>query len=100
VDIASAIDERVKQEEVGIRPGEKLHEQMIGTEDAPYTYEYDWYYKILPSIYNWGSDPKRVSSGIKVKDNFMYCSNSNQEWMSPSHLKEWISKNKDKIGNI
>jgi len=100
VDIASAIDERVKQEEVGIRPGEKLHEQMIGPEDAPYTYEYDWYYKILPSIYNWGSDPKRVSSGIKVKDNFMYCSNSNQEWMSPSHLKEWISKNKDKIGNI
>ena len=37
---------------IGIRPGEKIHEQMIGIDDAPYTYEYDNYYKILPNLYN------------------------------------------------
>ena len=47
-DIAKAISSDTTQEIVGIRPGEKLHEQMIGFEDAPYTYEYPDHYKILP----------------------------------------------------
>src|SRR5688572_2234297 len=49
-DIARAIAPKAETEVVGIRPGEKLHEQMIGEEDAHYTYEYDEYYKILPAI--------------------------------------------------
>ena len=52
-DVARVIAPRATQKIVGIRPGEKIHEQMIGTEDAPFTYEYDEYYKILPSINNW-----------------------------------------------
>ena len=44
-DIAKAVSEDVKQEITGIRPGEKLHEQMIGIEDAPYTYEYPDHFK-------------------------------------------------------
>jgi len=99
-DLALAIDENITQEEVGIRPGEKIHEQMIGQEDAPYTYEYQSYFKILPSIYNWNEDPERVGEGVKVAEDFLYCSDNNTEWMEISELRDWIRKNKDKIGKI
>ena len=99
-DIATAVDEKCKQEEVGIRPGEKLHEQMIGIEDALYTYEYPTHFKILPSINDWANDEDRIGIGIKVPENFMYTSDNNKEWMGISELQEWIKKNKDKIGNI
>ena len=99
-DIALAINHKAKQEEVGIRPGEKLHEQMIGPEDALYTYEYPEYFKILPSINNWSQDGQRIGKGVKVDANFMYSSDSNKDWMKISELQEWITSNKDKIGNI
>ena len=99
-DIALAVNKKAKQEEIGIRPGEKLHEQMIGPEDALYTYEYLSHFKILPSINDWSNDPERIGSGVKVKSDFMYCSNNNKEWMEISELQEWIQKNKDKIGII
>jgi UDP-N-acetylglucosamine 4,6-dehydratase/5-epimerase len=99
-DIALAVDDKAKLEEVGIRPGEKLHEQMIGVEDAPHTYEYDGYYKILPSINNWSSDPVRVGNGIKVDPDFMYCSDNNKEWMKISELRDWIKANSSNINNI
>ena len=65
-DIASAVDSKAKQKEVGIRPGEKLHEQMIGLEDALYTYEYPDHFKILPSVNAWSNDPERVGTGIEM----------------------------------
>ena len=99
-DIALAVSKKAKQEEVGIRPGEKLHEQMIGTEDVLYTYEYDDYFKILPSINNWSADPVRIGSGKKVDPEFTYCSNNNKEWMTIETLQKWIEKNYNKIGNI
>jgi UDP-N-acetylglucosamine 4,6-dehydratase len=99
-DIATAVDEKCKQEEVGIRPGEKLHEQMIGPEDALYTYEYQDHFKILPSINEWANDPERIGNGVKVDSDFMYSSDNNREWMKISELQQWIEKNKSKIGNI
>jgi len=99
-DVALAINHKAKQEEVGIRPGEKLHEQMIGIEDAMYTYEYLDYFKILPSINNWGNDPERIRSGKKVDPEFIYSSDNNKEWMEVSELQDWIEKNKNKIGSI
>ena len=99
-DIALAIDNKAKQKEVGIRPGEKLHEQMIGPEDALYTYEYSEHFKILPSINEWSNDPERIGSGKKVDPEFVYCSDSNKEWMEISELQDWIEKNRNKIGNI
>ncbi|MDC0407644.1 UDP-N-acetylglucosamine 4,6-dehydratase (inverting) [Candidatus Thioglobus sp.] len=98
-DVALAVDKNAKQKEVGIRPGEKLHEQMIGPEDALYTYEYPGYYKILPSINKWSEDPERIGNGSKVEENFMYSSNNNKEWMKISQLQDWIEKNWNKIGN-
>jgi UDP-N-acetylglucosamine 4,6-dehydratase/5-epimerase len=99
-DVALAIDDKAKQEEVGIRPGEKLHEQMIGVEDALYTYGYPGYFKILPSINDWSTDEARIGDGIKVPENFMYTSDNNKEWMKISELQNWIKANKNKIGNI
>ena len=100
VDIATAISEKNKQKIVGIRPGEKLHEQMISIEDALHTFEYAEYYKILPAIHGWSSDPYRIKEGKKVPDNFMYSSDNNKDWMSIDTLKLWIDKNKEKIGNF
>jgi len=99
-DVALAVDKNTKQEEVGIRPGEKLHEQMIGIEDALYTYEYPGHFKILPSINEWAKDEARIGDGIRVPENFTYTSNNNKEWMQISELQDWIEVNKNKIGNI
>lgn len=99
-DIARAVAPDATQRIIGIRPGEKIHEQMIGFEDAPHTFEYDTYYKILPAIHAWSSDPLRIKDGKKVKDDFIYTSDNNSEWMSVEELRDWISKNKNKIGRI
>ena len=99
-DIAKAVSRDAKQEIVGIRPGEKLHEQMIGIEDAPYTFEYSGHYKILPSIHEWNKDPNRIGKGKKVDEDFTYCSDNNSDWMEVIDLKTWIEINKDKIGKI
>lgn len=100
VDIAKAIAEDARHKLVGIRPGEKLHEQMIGIEDAPYTYEYSSFYKILPSIHDWNKDPERIDGGSKVAPDFKYCSDSNEEWMDVNVLREWIDNNAENIGKI
>lgn len=100
IDVASAVDRNARQEEVGIRPGEKLHEQMIGLEDALYTYEYNEYFKILPVINKWANDPKRIGDGAKVDPDFTYSSDNNKDWMEISKLQDWIEKNRNKIGNI
>jgi UDP-N-acetylglucosamine 4,6-dehydratase len=100
IDLASAIDPTAKHSFVGIRPGEKLHEQMIGHEDAMSTYEYDDYYKILPVINSWDEDENRIKNGKKVKEDFIYASDNNKEWMKPEELVNWIEKNIDKLGEI
>lgn len=97
-DIAKAVAPTAQQEFIGIRPGEKLHEQMIGIEDALHTYEYSEHFKILPAIHGWSSDPYRIKDGIKVKDDFTYASDNNQDWMTIPQLKAWIAANVSKIG--
>jgi UDP-N-acetylglucosamine 4,6-dehydratase/5-epimerase len=93
IEIAKAIDPLAKIKIVGIRPGEKIHEQMIGIEDAPYTIEYDDYFKILPALHDWSKDKKRIGSGKKVPDGFVYESLSNENYMTSDFLKKWIDKN-------
>lgn len=99
-DLAKTIAPEAKLEIVGIRPGEKLHEQMIGAEDSYFTYEYPEHYKILPQINNWDKDANRIKDGKKVPEGFVYASNTNTEWMSASELRAWIDANRDKIGSI
>jgi UDP-N-acetylglucosamine 4,6-dehydratase (inverting) len=90
VDIALACAPKASHKVIGILPGEKIHEQMIGIEDSPHTFEYPDYFKILPAIYNWSEDPKRIKGGTKVEENFAYTSNINKEWMSIEYLQSWI----------
>jgi len=97
IDIAKAINPLAKLNFIGIRPGEKLHEQMIGLEDAPYTYEYNDHYKILPMIYNWHKDKMRIKNGMRVSENFVYSSDNNSDWMSVDTLIDWIDMSKSKI---
>ena len=92
-DIANAIDPEIEHKVIGIRPGEKLHEQMIAIEDAPFTYEYDNFFKILPAIYKWNKDHHRIGKGKLVDENFTYNSRDNLEIMRKEELKEWITKN-------
>jgi FlaA1/EpsC-like NDP-sugar epimerase len=99
-DLARVIAPEARQEVVGIRPGEKLHEQMIGAEDAYYTYEYPEHYKILPAINSWDKDANRIKDGKKVPEGFVYASDNNGEWMSDDELKAWIDANWEKIGAI
>ncbi len=96
-DIAKSINPKLKLEYIGIRPGEKLHEEMIGFDDSYYTYEYKDYYKILPAINNWNLDKKRIKKGKLVAEGFSYTSNNNKKWMSIDQLRKWVKKNIEKI---
>jgi UDP-N-acetylglucosamine 4,6-dehydratase/5-epimerase len=99
-DIAYAIDKNSEQKIVGIRPGEKLHEEMIGEDDSQHTYEYDDYYKIIPAINTIFDSKDFIKKGKIVDKNFNYSSNNNKDWMSINTLQEWIKVNKNKIGKF
>jgi UDP-N-acetylglucosamine 4,6-dehydratase (inverting) len=90
IDIAKAVSEETPRRIIGVRPGEKLHEQMIGLEDAPFTFEYKQYFKILPMINNWFNSKDRIKGGVLVQNGFTYSSDNNPEWMTIRTLKEWI----------
>jgi len=92
-DIAKAISPNADQKIIGIRPGEKLHEQMISEEDSYSTYEYPDHFKILPQINEWGLDTNRIKDGVKVPEGFIYSSDSNSDWMTQVDLKKWIDDN-------
>jgi UDP-N-acetylglucosamine 4,6-dehydratase (inverting) len=99
VDIAKTLAPDAKIRCIGIRPGEKMHEQMISAEESRSTWEYDFYYKIKPQIRMNRNIVKIVEEqttkhrdGIKVPDNFVYSSESNSDWMLPEELQEWACK--------
>lgn len=92
-DIAEAVAPGHPTTTVGIRPGEKLHEQMIGVEDSTTTFEYDDYFKILPAINLWDRGVDMVKKGKPVSEDFVYTSNLNSQWMAVGELREWVDKN-------
>jgi len=100
LDVARSVDKDASHKIIGIRPGEKVHEQMIGFEDAPHTFEYKDHFKILPMIHNWSKDESRIKSGKKVPKDFVYSSDNNKEWMSIKELSDWINNNRKKIGSL
>ena len=99
-DVARVLAPEANQKIVGIRPGEKIHEQMVGEEDSHSTYEYAQHFKILPQINGWGSDQKRIKDGKLVPEGFVYSSGNNAKWMSDAELQAWIEVNREKIGAI
>jgi UDP-N-acetylglucosamine 4,6-dehydratase len=97
IDIAKAVRPDLEHRIIGIRPGEKLHEQMIGEEDAPSTLDCLDHFRILPSI-NLRHSFKLEDGWKMVAENFNYSSDNNPSWMTSSDLVDWVSKNKSLIG--
>ena len=93
IDLAKAIGPKCRLKEIGMRPGEKLHEQLISSDEAPYTYEFDRHFKILSPINGWSSCKKRTKGGIKVNESFFYTSDNNPDWLKNAELHEWLSSN-------
>ena len=100
MDIAKAIAPKANIEIIGIRPGEKLHEEMISTEDSYSTYEYRDYYKVLPVINSWNNQDLMIKNGKKVEEGFTYSSQTNESWMTIKELQDWVRINYPIIGNL
>lgn len=88
-DLAEAMLPGCKIKEIGIRPGEKLHEIMVTTEDSFTTYEYDRHFIVYPQM-TWNNKQQPDVSGRKVEEGFSYSSGSNTEWLSVEQLRELL----------
>lgn len=95
-DIAIAIGPECEHHIVGIRPGEKVHEEMITTSDSFYTYDLGKYYTILPATHNWNLDDfKKEFNAVKVEEGFAYNSGDNTEWETVDSLRSLIKEHVD-----
>tara|TARA_Y100000385_G_scaffold296_1_gene338 strand:- start:180 stop:1169 length:990 start_codon:yes stop_codon:yes gene_type:complete len=92
LDVAKAIDENCKIDIIGIRPGEKIHEEMISISDSLNTYDIGDRYVILPTFYENKEVFKNKYEALKVEDDFTYNSKENKEFESVSSLRDKISK--------
>ena len=100
-DVATALAPDCKQEVVGIRPGEKIHEEMIAASDSFYSYDLGKYYTILPSVPNFQIDEYiKFFSAKKVTEGFSYDSGTNTEWETIESLRELIKNHVDNSFSI
>ena len=91
-DLAQIIGPNCKMEEVGMRPGEKLHEQLISSDESSHTYEFEDYFKILSPLNRWDSCSRRIKGGKKVSEGFVYTSDKNVSWLRNEDLKNWLDQ--------
>lgn len=95
-DVANAIGPECEHVNVGIRPGEKIHEEMITSSDSFYTYDLGRYYTILPSTHDWSlEDFKREFDAKLVRPGFVYNSGDNSEWETVESLRTLIKEHVD-----
>lgn len=90
-DLAEAMLPGCKIKETGIRPGEKLHEIMVTTEDSHTTYEYDRHFIVYPQM-TWNDRQQPDLSGRKVEEGFSYSSGSNTEWLSVEDIRKLLKE--------
>lgn len=96
MDVAEAIGPDCKKEIVGLRPGEKIHEEMITSSDSFYTYDLGKYFVILPSQHRWELEDYLNHFGAsKVELGFSYNSGENEDWVSVEEIRELIAKHVD-----
>ena len=95
-DIAEAIAPNLEHKEIGIRPGEKIHEEMITSSDSFYTYDLGKYYAIIPSVPIWNVEKYIVNfNATPVKKGFVYNSGDNEERETPESLRALIREHLD-----
>jgi UDP-N-acetylglucosamine 4,6-dehydratase len=95
-DVAEAIGPECKKVVVGLRPGEKIHEEMITSSDSFYTYDLGKYYAILPSTPRWNlQDFVKHFNAINVPFGFRYGSGENNEWVGVADLRKLIQEHVD-----
>jgi UDP-N-acetylglucosamine 4,6-dehydratase (inverting) len=100
-DVAEAIGPECKHEIVGIRPGEKIHEEMITSSDSFSTYDLGEYYVILPQVPQWDLDAYLSHfKAQKVEKGFNYSSGQNSEWESVESLRKLILEHVDLNFNL
>lgn len=87
MDLAKAIAPDCKHEIVGMRPGEKLHEVLITSDDSRHTLEFEEYYVVEPEFHWWSSQSQIDNGGKPVKEGFVYASNSNDKWLTVEGLR-------------
>lgn len=90
-DLAEAMLPGCKLKETGIRPGEKLHEIMVTTEDAATTYEYDKHFIVYPQM-TWNNRQQPDLSGTKVPEGFHYSSDNNKEWLGVEEIRALLKE--------
>ncbi|WP_318343159.1 UDP-N-acetylglucosamine 4,6-dehydratase (inverting) [Flagellimonas baculiformis] len=101
MDVAEAIGPECEKPIVGIRPGEKLHEEMITSSDSFYTYDLGKYYAILPIMRNWKlEDFKKTFNAKQVPEGFKYNSGENKEWETVESLRLLIIKHVDETFEV
>lgn len=101
LDVAEAIAPECEKQIVGIRPGEKVHEEMITPSDSFYTYDLGNYYAILPSVPRWNlSEFISAFNAKKVPEGFKYNSNDNEEWETVESLRHLIKEHVDPTFSI
>lgn len=90
-DLARVIGPDCEMEIVGKRPGEKVHELMVGEDDASNTIEHDGYYAILPTARNWSAQEyMEKNGGHQCAEGFRYSSETNTEWLTVEQLENMI----------
>ena len=93
MDVAKAIGPECEHRIIGIRPGEKIHEEMITSSDSYNTYDLGKYYVILPTVTNWNVEEyKKAFNAQKVENGFSYTSGDNREWETVESLRVLIRK--------
>lgn len=96
MDVAEAIGPECEKKVVGIRPGEKIHEEMITSSDSYYTYDLGRYYAVVPAIPRWNvEDFVKEFDAKKVPAGFQYNSGENTEWVSVEELRSLIKEHVD-----
>ena len=98
IDVANAICSNCEIDIIGVRPGEKIHEEMITSSDSYSTYDLGDYYVILPNEPNWDFDQFiKLKNAKKVNKNFCYNSSSNVHFLSVNELEKLINENVSQV---
>jgi len=90
VDLAAAIAPDAEIDVVGVRPGEKLHEEMISEDDARRTFAFDDHYVIAPLLNEW-TGGNRWEDGKQLPEGFSYRSDTNDQWLGPDEIRELVA---------